>query len=111
MMEGQIADDDVFSGEPVPLWLEEQFWSEDEIAEMAEVAREDEKEEEEEMGFEGGIANIEEVAYEEEEEIPVGGHSDEALALALLAGSALAIFLVGYLNRRGNNAERRGARI
>jgi len=110
-MEGQIADDDVFSGEPVPLWLEEQFWSEDEIAEMAEVAREDEKEEEE-MGFEGGIANIEEVAYEEEEEIPVAEHSEEALALALLAGSALAIFLVGYLNRRrGSNAERRGARI
>ena len=101
-MEGQIADDDVFSGEPVPLWLEEQFWSEDEIAEMAEAAYEDEKEEE--MRPESGIANTEEVAYEEEE-IPVGGHSDEALALALLAGSALAIFLVGYLNRRrGNNA-------
>jgi hypothetical protein len=109
MMEGQIADDDVFSGEPVPLWLEEQFWSEDEIAEMAEVARKDEKEEE--MWPESGIANIEEVAYEEEEEMPVAGHSEEALALALLAGSALAIFLVGYLNMRSNNAERRGARI
>jgi len=103
MMNAEDADDDVFSGEPVPLWLEEQFWSEDEIAEMAEVAREDEKEEE--MWPESGIANIEEVAYEEEEEIPVGGHSDEALAFALLAGSALAIFLVGYLNRKTNNVD------
>ena len=108
MMDGQIADDDVFSGEPVPLWLEEEMWSDDEIPEMAKVAYEDEKEEEE-MGFEGGIANLEEVAYAEEKgglsEVPVAEHSDEALALALLAGSALAIFLVGYLNRRrGNNA-------
>jgi len=105
MMNAQDADDDVFSGEPVPLWLEEEMWPEDEIAEMAEVAREDEKEEEEEMGFEGGIANIEEVAYGEEEEISVGGHSDEGLAIALLAGSALAIFLVGYLNRKTSNVD------
>jgi|GEM_PF-6556510 len=86
MMDGEDADD-IYSGEPVPLWLEEKLGLEEETEQIEE--EEGSETEEEELGIPESIE----------------GHSDAGLAIALLAGSALAIFFVGYLNRRSNNAD------
>jgi len=85
-MDYELIDDDIYSGEPVPLWLEEQMGLEEETEQI-----EGRMKEEEGLGIPKSIE----------------GYSDAGLAIALLAGSALAIFFVGYLNRRSNNAERR----
>ena len=88
MMDVQNTVGDVFSGEPVPLWGEEETWP----LEVDEIAQE---------------------AIEEEEEggdglplLPVLSYSDEEAAVAILAGVAALAFLFLSGSKRGsNNAE------
>ena len=90
MMDVQTTVGDVFSGEPVPLWGEEETWP-DEVYEIAQEAIE---EEEEEGGWEGLPL------------LPAMSHSDEEAAVAILAGVAALAFLFLSGSKRGsNNAE------
>ena len=91
-MDVQTTVGDVFSGEPVPLWGEEETWP-DEVYEIAEEAIEEE-EEEEEGGWEGLPL------------LPAMSHSDDEAAVAILAGVAALAFLFLSGSKGGsNNAE------